>query len=37
MTFFEKWRAYARCKRDQIQNENGKLIDVRWINVNKGG
>ena len=37
MKFFDKRRAYTRCKREQIQIENGDLIGVRWIDVNKGG
>ena len=36
MRFFEKRKAYTRCKRDRVAAEEGKLIDVRWIDVNKG-
>ena len=34
--FFEKRKAYTRCRREQIVIEKGKGIDVMWIDVNKG-
>ena len=36
MQFFAKGQDYTRCRREQILIEGGKLIDVRWIDVNKG-
>ena len=36
MQFFEKRKAYTRCRRERVDIEEGKLIDTRWIDVNKG-
>ena len=36
MEFFRKMIAYTRCPRVCINAEDGKLIDVRWIDTNKG-
>ena len=36
MEFFHKMNAYTRCSRACIAEEKGKLIDVRWIDTNKG-
>ena len=36
MIFFKDMKAYIRCPRSQIAEVGGKLIDVRWIDVNKG-
>ena len=36
MEFFRKMNAYTRCPRARIEEEKGKLIDVRWIDTNKG-
>ena len=36
MEFFYKMNAYTRCSRACIVEEKGKLIDVRWIDTNKG-
>jgi hypothetical protein len=36
MEFFRKMSAYTRCPRASTEDEKGKLIDVRWIDTNKG-
>ena len=36
MEFFREMKAYTRCPRSKIAEVGGKLIDVRWIDVNKG-
>lgn len=36
MEFFKSMSAYTRCKRSCIEAEGGKLIDTKWIDVNKG-
>ena len=28
--------AYTRCPRSAVEEEGGKTIDVRWIDVNRG-
>ena len=28
--------AYTRCPRSKVSEEGGKLIDTRWIDINKG-
>ena len=28
--------AYTRCPRSAVEEEGGKIIDVRWIDVSKG-
>ncbi len=33
---FKKMNAYTRCPRSAAEEEGGKRIDVRWIDVNKG-
>ena len=37
MEFFREMNAYTRCPRSKIAEVGGQLIDVRWIDVNKGG
>lgn len=36
MQFFEKMNAYGRCPRSCVEEENGKLVHVKWIDTNKG-
>ena len=36
MAFFKEMNAYTRCPRSRVTAEGGKLIDVRWIDTNKG-
>ena len=36
MTFFRSRNAYTRCPRSAVEEEGGKIIDVRWIDINKG-
>lgn len=36
MTFFKDMGAYSRCSEECVLREGGKLIDVKWIDVNKG-
>lgn len=36
MEFFREMKAYTRCPRSKIAEVGGQLIDVRWIDVNKG-
>jgi len=36
MQFFRELNAYTKCPRSKIAEVGGKLIDVRWIDVNKG-
>ena len=35
MEFFRKMNAYTRCPRARIEEEKGKLIDVRWIDTKR--
>ena len=37
MKFFRKMNAYTRCPRAEVDEEDGKLIDVRWVGTHKGG
>ena len=37
MSFFRKMNAYTRCPRSRIEEEGGTLIDLKWIDTNKGG
>lgn len=36
MEFFKKMGAYTRCDRECVEKEGGKLVDIRWLDVNKG-
>ena len=36
MQFFEEMNAYSRCPRECAVNENGKIIDLKWIDINIG-
>ena len=36
MNFFREMKAYDRCRTSSVTEEGGKLIDVRWIDTNKG-
>ena len=36
MEFFKPMNAYTRCKIDCVELEGGKLIDTKWLDVNKG-
>ena len=36
MQFFQEMNAYTRCPRECAANENGKMIDLTWIDTNKG-
>ena len=36
MKYFEDMGAYKRVPRDMVQKVGGKLVSVRWIDVNKG-
>eukprot|EP00974_Lingulodinium_polyedra_P014094 1364188-Lingulodinium_polyedra.AAC.1 len=34
--FFNAMNAYTRCARKCVDEENGKIIDLKWIDTNKG-
>ena len=36
MAFLKRMKAYTRCPWSAVEEEGGKIIDVRWIDVNKG-
>ena len=36
MKFFHELNAYTRCPRECVLKEGGKIIDLRWIDTNKG-
>ena len=36
MQFFKDMNAYTRCSRDCVEKEGGKIIDLKWIDTNKG-
>ena len=36
MVFFREMNAYTRCPRSKVEECIGKLIDTRWIDINKG-
>lgn len=36
MELFKSMKAYNRCKRSCIEAEGGKLIDAKWIDIDKG-
>ena len=36
MKFFEQMGAYTRCWENEVSEKGGTLIDLRWIDVNKG-
>lgn len=33
---FKHMNAYTRCPRSCVARENGELVDVKWIDANKG-
>ena len=36
MKFFKDMNAYTRCPRECVEKEGGKIIDLKWIDINKG-
>ena len=36
MEYFEKLKVYDRVPRSEVQRTGGKLIGVRWVDINKG-
>lgn len=37
MKFFKQMNAHTGCPAECVERENGKLIDTKWIDINKGG
>ena len=36
MTYFDKLKVYDRVPRSEVKRTGGKLIGVRWVDINKG-
>lgn len=36
MEFVKSMKAYTRCSRGTVEKEGGKLVDVKWTDLNKG-